>query len=526
MTNNLIIRGADIQGMRTGIIDPYFSGSPSLIEDSYLRNNVNISVRTPGAPGSGPNGLGRGPKSLTVRNVRFGSTEGWNFGDIPPRNISMEYTTHNGTANLVVSDLVTVYDYNGVAGLNYQVYYNEQHADFIVPQSSGNLVGSPVAGLTNQQNWNQYGVAIAGAVAPSDALTIDGIFGLVSTTLLDPDSTPPTTPTGLVATAVSSSRIDLTWTPSTDNVRVSGYRIYRNGSLIGVSTTPSFASTGLAHSTSYTYTVVAYDPAGNTSAASAPASATTFAPPPSRIIDNGDAGSRLSAGWWRNGGRGYAGDVHVTGKGAGGKFATWRFTGLVSGQYNVWVTYTANSKNATDAPFWIYNGSGAAPVVKVNQRLAPTHLADGAKWRYLKKVNVVNGWAMVKLTNLANGIVVADAVRLVKAPAAAPAAASLPLASRVVEAKPPQVSLRSFLASAAGGAQSSQQSSLTQSSVPVNEAGAPAGQALALDAVLSNSNDLSPESGPLEEALNLLGDLSSEPSASDVDSLFAAGFGV
>jgi chitodextrinase len=91
------------------------------------------------------------------------------------------------------------------------------------------------------------------------------------------DTTPPSVPTGLTATAVSSSQINLSWQPSTDNVGVTGYNVYRGGSKIGTSTTTSYSDGGLTASTSYTYTVAAYDAAGNTSAQSAGASATTLA---------------------------------------------------------------------------------------------------------------------------------------------------------------------------------------------------------------------------------------------------------
>jgi len=47
-----------------------------------------------------------------------------------------------------------------------------------------------------------------------------------------PDATPPTVPTGLTATAASTSQINLVWTASTDNVGVTGYRVYRDGTLL------------------------------------------------------------------------------------------------------------------------------------------------------------------------------------------------------------------------------------------------------------------------------------------------------
>src|SRR5438874_1312327 len=100
-----------------------------------------------------------------------------------------------------------------------------------------------------------------------------------ATTPAPPDTTPPSVPTGLTASAVSSSQINLSWTASSDNVGVSGYRVYRNGSQIATTSATSFANTGLSPSTTYSYTVAAYDAAGNLSAQSSPASATTPAPP-------------------------------------------------------------------------------------------------------------------------------------------------------------------------------------------------------------------------------------------------------
>ena len=91
------------------------------------------------------------------------------------------------------------------------------------------------------------------------------------------DATTPSTPTNLFATAVSSSQINLSWTASTDNVAVTGYKVYRNSSQIGTSATNSYSDTGLTASTQYTYTVSAYDAASNNSSQSTSANATTQA---------------------------------------------------------------------------------------------------------------------------------------------------------------------------------------------------------------------------------------------------------
>lgn len=89
------------------------------------------------------------------------------------------------------------------------------------------------------------------------------------------DSLPPSVPTNLTATAVSATQIDLSWTPSTDDVGVAGYKMYRNGSEIGTSPTASFSDTGLSPSTTYTYTARAIDVALHLSNASSAATATT-----------------------------------------------------------------------------------------------------------------------------------------------------------------------------------------------------------------------------------------------------------
>lgn len=96
-----------------------------------------------------------------------------------------------------------------------------------------------------------------------------------------PDTTPPAAPGGLVATASSSSTIDLSWNAATDDVGVTGYQIFRDGGAIAVGTTggTTFSDTGLAADSTHSYAVVAVDAAGNRSALSDTASAQTFAAP-------------------------------------------------------------------------------------------------------------------------------------------------------------------------------------------------------------------------------------------------------
>jgi hypothetical protein len=99
-----------------------------------------------------------------------------------------------------------------------------------------------------------------------------------------PDVTPPSIPAGLGATAISTSQINLSWTASTDNVGVTGYRIYRDTVFLTTVVGTSYSNIGLSSATLYSYTVSAIDAANNESGQSAPATATTFTPvvtPPS-----------------------------------------------------------------------------------------------------------------------------------------------------------------------------------------------------------------------------------------------------
>ena len=89
------------------------------------------------------------------------------------------------------------------------------------------------------------------------------------------DTTKPTAPGSLAATA-SSGQVALSWTAATDNVGVTGYKVYRGGTEIAsLGTVTSYTDTTVAGSTTYSYTVRAVDAAGNLSDPSNTATATT-----------------------------------------------------------------------------------------------------------------------------------------------------------------------------------------------------------------------------------------------------------
>ena len=71
------------------------------------------------------------------------------------------------------------------AGDNFQVFYRQQAANYILPQTTYYApgvvqdLGCPEAGLTNAQAWQKYGIAFAGSIAPADATTRSNIIGLI-----------------------------------------------------------------------------------------------------------------------------------------------------------------------------------------------------------------------------------------------------------------------------------------------------------------------------------------------------------
>jgi hypothetical protein len=104
----------------------------------------------------------------------------------------------------------------------------------------------------------QY-INIYGSILDSGAIACNGAT---------PDTTPPTAPTNLTASTTAS--VALNWNPSTDNTGVAGYTVYRDGVAIGTTATGVLTYTDyfVDLGQTYTYTVDAFDSAGNHSALS------------------------------------------------------------------------------------------------------------------------------------------------------------------------------------------------------------------------------------------------------------------
>jgi len=89
------------------------------------------------------------------------------------------------------------------------------------------------------------------------------------------DTTAPSVPANLIVTAVSSNRIELSWNTAIDNIGVTGYRIYRDGTYLKSTTGLTSSDTPLTAGTHYCYKVTAFDASGNESVQSAESCTTT-----------------------------------------------------------------------------------------------------------------------------------------------------------------------------------------------------------------------------------------------------------
>ncbi len=163
-----------------------------------------------------------------------------------------------------------------------------------------------VAGTSYSDTGLTANTSYSYTVAARDAAgNVSSESGAVMTsTLATPDTEAPTTPTGLSGAGVTTTRIDLSWNASTDNVGVTGYEIRRDGALIATIAGTTYSDTGLTANTSYSYTVAARDDAGNVSAESGAVNASTLAAPdteapttPTGLVGNAISSSQIDLSW-------------------------------------------------------------------------------------------------------------------------------------------------------------------------------------------------------------------------------------
>ena len=133
------------------------------------------------------------------------------------------------------------------------------------------------------------------------------------------------------------------------------------------------------------------------------------------ILDDGEPGYvELGEGWTDGAGPDSYGSGHRQhAAGTGLNSVQWHFTGLVSAPHRVFVTWTAGADRARNATYYISDGTEVEGSYTVNQQASPDSFFDGERWWYqLATLDVDNGSLKIELTDDADGIVVADAVRV------------------------------------------------------------------------------------------------------------------
>jgi chitodextrinase len=148
-----------------------------------------------------------------------------------------------------------------------------------------NVVQSNTATDNQAVKTQRYGLSISSSNCHRTVVTGNNFAGnrlgairdSGTGTIYSTDNVPPSVPTGLATTLVAQNQVNLSWNASSDNVGVTSYTIYRDGAVRGTvnGTTTAFQDNTVNPNTTYSYTVEAFDAAGNHSGQSAPLPVTT-----------------------------------------------------------------------------------------------------------------------------------------------------------------------------------------------------------------------------------------------------------
>jgi chitodextrinase len=133
---------------------------------------------------------------------------------------------------------------------------------------NGNLIGTttvPSFNVTDVTVGTTYSMAV---LAVDEAKNKSALSGTLIVSVKD--QLAPSIPIGIKSSEMTSTGFRVSWEASTDNVKVTGYNVYRNGTYIASTTGTSHTFTGLTAGTNVSITILAYDAAKNRSALSTP----------------------------------------------------------------------------------------------------------------------------------------------------------------------------------------------------------------------------------------------------------------
>ncbi len=343
----------------------------------------------------------------------FGTTPTWGF-------YSSEYVSDTIPATMAPSEVRQV----SITLRDRGVLWNEAKSfrlgavgdsDPFTGTTRHTISGEVNPGGTYTFTFNLTAPSVEGPYITDWQMVRDGVtwFGATVTKSIQvggaPDTEAPTVPTNLSATPVSPNQINLSWTASTDNFGVAGYKVFRNGGYLNSTTNTSYSDTTCASNTTYSYAVSAYDAALNESAQCAPVQATTPAIT-DFIIDNPQA---TFTGSWSTGTSSvdkYGADYRFIGTQVSETgTAIWRPNIEEAGGYDVSCWYPAGANRTTAAPYIVY-WNGGSQQVNMNQQ------SGGGAWHVLvSNKSFLTGTAgylkVGNATGEASLVVMADAAR-------------------------------------------------------------------------------------------------------------------
>jgi hypothetical protein len=125
------------------------------------------------------------------------------------------------------------------------------------------------------------------------------------------------------------------------------------------------------------------------------------------IVDNNATGNVKTGSWSVSSvsSQRYGTNYYFSYAGTGADTFTWNFKLPATGKYRVSVWYPAGTNRATNAPFTVYAKTGPKTIA-VNQKV------NGGKWVQLGIFDFASGPNKVVLSDKANGLVIADAIKV------------------------------------------------------------------------------------------------------------------
>jgi hypothetical protein len=197
-----------------------------------------------------------------------GSTGGGSGSDTTKPTVSIAAPANGSTVSGIVTSTATASDDVGVTKVGF--YLDNASTPAISDTSSPYNYSFDSKTLKN----GSHTITAKAYDAAGNSSTASTTF-----TVNNADTTPPSSPGSVKATASSATSVNLGWNASTDSgpnaTGVAKYNVLRNGAVIAQVTTTSYTDTSVVASTAYSYVIQAIDGAGNVSANSNTASVTT-----------------------------------------------------------------------------------------------------------------------------------------------------------------------------------------------------------------------------------------------------------